>query len=78
MDQLEIPTENVLVTAAPGGHIVLGIKDRSNDSAAIVLNEQLAEVVMMLLTEAMASSLAGQSYAKGYSRVIQETPSSLN
>jgi len=79
LDALEIPTEVVTVTAAQDGqHIVLGLRDRSGDTAAVVLNEDQIIALCDLIRQAYLSSLAGVPFFKGMARPVFENPSVKN
>ena len=74
MDQMKVPAEVVTVTAAPNGHVILGVKDREGDTAAVVLSPQLISVLAQLLSEGFAASVEGREYFKGIMRPVLERP----
>jgi len=78
MDQMALPQEVTLVTAAPNGHVILGVKDRAGDNAAVVLNPQQIEALAHMMGEALIASMMGQSYQKAMVRVVAEKPEGVS
>jgi len=79
LDALEIPSEVFTVTSAQDGqHVVLGLRDRSGDTAAIVLDSNGIITLCELLRTGYLSSLAGVPFFKGVARpVLEDSSSSL-
>lgn len=74
-----VSREVVSVTALPvPNRIVLGLRDRQGDVAAVELDATGIEVLTAQLLEGIAASNAGAEYSKGFVREVHDVPSRLN
>lgn len=73
-----IPTEVVTVTATQvPGHIILGMKDRQGDTAAVVLNYEQIEALLFLIRDGVKASVDGVEFFKGLSKPVLERPDNV-
>ena len=71
LDALEIPAEVFTVASGTDGkHVILGVRDRQGDTAAITLDDKNIIALCELLRVAYLSSLAGVSFFRGVARPV--------